>query len=237
MIKIDIHTHVLPGIDDGAKDWDTCLKMLLKSAECGVEKIIATPHYLAWEPQSNPKEIEILCREAEKKLQSEYGISIDIYPGNEIYYSMDVINHLKEGKVLTLAGSRYVLVEFEPKTSYGMLFRAARDFQNAGFVPIFAHVERYECLYKWERVQELKQMGVLFQMNVSAFQGGVFDSNIRWSKRCLLNGDIDFLASDMHDLQRRLPFSEDMLGWVQKKLNATYQKEVLCDNARKILGE
>lgn len=65
---IDIHTHILPGIDDGAKDWDTCLEMLLKSAENGVKKVIATPHYLPWKQKSSSKEIESLCMQAKKKL-------------------------------------------------------------------------------------------------------------------------------------------------------------------------
>lgn len=234
---IDIHTHVLPGIDDGAKDWDTCLKMLVKSAECGVQKIIATPHYLPWAPQVSPEEIRRLCGEAEKKLQSKYGISIDIYPGNEIYYSVDVLMHLKEGKVLTLADSKYVLVEFEPMISYQVLCRVARDFQNAGYVPVFAHVERYGCLYNREKLRELRQMGVLFQMNVGAFQGGLFDAESCWAKKCLRDGDIDFLASDMHDLQSRVPLSKDRLIWARKRLNVTYRKALLRENAREILGE
>lgn len=234
---IDIHSHVLPKIDDGPTDWDTCLEMLRRSAECGVSKIIATPHYYPWEQRCIIREIEALCHKAEKKLRSKYGISMDIYPGNEVYYSVDVINHLKKGEILTLAGSRYVLVEFEPKVSYQVMCRAVSDFQNSGYIPVFAHVERYRCLHNWQKMQELRQKGVLFQMNTSAFRRGIFHSDSRWARRCLRNGDIDFLASDMHDLQRRSPMAKERLNWVKKKLSPTYQKELLHDNAQKILGE
>lgn len=235
MMKIDIHTHVLPGIDDGAKDWDTCLEMLARSAACGVKKVIATPHYAPWMQKSSTKEIEALCLQAEKKLLEKHGISMDIYCGNEIYYSMDAIQNLREGKILTLAGSKYILVEFESRTSYQVFCRAVKEFRDAGYIPIIAHMERYECLRQASKMQELKDMGALFQMNVEAFQGGLFDRDSRWSKRCLMEEQVDFLASDMHGLHKRTPIAEEELQWVQKKLNPKYQKELLYGNPQRIL--
>lgn len=235
MIKIDIHTHVLPGIDDGAKDWDTCLLMLARSAACGVKAVIATPHYVPWGQKSSPKEIEELCLQAEKKLSEKHGISMDIYYGNEIYYNTDAIQKVREGKILTLAGSRYVLLEFESSTSYQVFCRAVKEFRDAGYIPIIAHMERYECLRNASKMQELKDMGALFQMNVEALGGGFFDRNSRWSKECLLEEQVDFLASDMHGLHTRTPMTEEKLLWVQKHLNPKYQKELLYKNAQNIL--
>ena len=232
---IDIHTHILPGIDDGAKDWDTCLEMLLKSAENGVKKVIATPHYLPWKQKSSSKEIESLCMQAKKKLLEKHGIAMDIYSGNEIYYNMDAIQNLKEGKILTLAGSKYILVEFEPRTSYQVFCRAIKEFRDAGYIPIIAHIERYDCLRQTTKILELRDLGALFQMNVEAFQGGVFDSDSRWSKKCLMAEQVDFLASDMHGLRRRTPITEEKLQWVQKRLKPKYQRELLYANAQRIL--
>ena len=82
-MKIDLHAHVLPGVDHGARDWEMSLKMLAKSARCGVDTIIATPHYLPWKKENMAERIPELCREAEKKLQDAYGVSMKIYPGNE----------------------------------------------------------------------------------------------------------------------------------------------------------
>ncbi len=235
MIKIDIHTHILPGIDDGAQDWDTCLEMLRRSAECGVKAVIATPHYLPWRKNRSPKEIEELCLQAKKKLLEKHGITMDIYSGNEIYYTVDVIRKLKEEKMLTLGRSRYVLVEFGCETSYQVIYRAVKDFREAGYIPIVAHVERYDCLRNPERLQQMREVGALLQMNVEALKGGLFSNRSRWAKKRLMQGQIDFLASDMHDLSERTPMLEKELHWVLKKLKLEYQKELLYINAKKVI--
>ena len=234
-MMIDIHTHVLPGVDDGAKDWDMCLEMLKRSAENGIEKVIATPHFIPWRQSVTPNEIKKLCAEVQKKLLEKHGITMDIHCGNEIYYTLDAIQHLREGKILTLAGSRYVLVEFETRSSYQVFCRAVKEFRDAGYIPIIAHVERYECLSQSAKLQEIKEMGALLQMNVEAFQGGFFDQESRRAKKYLLEEKIDFLASDMHSLGRRSPIKEEELQWVRKKLNPKYQKALLYRNAEKIL--
>ena len=234
-MMIDIHAHVLPGIDDGAKDWDTCLEMLRRSAESGVQAVIATPHYLPWRKNSSPQEIEALCSETKKKLLEKHGITMDIYCGNEIYYTMDAIQNLRDGRILTLAKSNYVLVEFEPRTSYQLICRAVKEFRDAGYIPIIAHMERYDCLSQKEKLQEIKSMGALLQMNVEAFQGGLFDAESRRARKCLAEEQVDFLASDMHGLHRRSPIAEEELQWVLKKLKPKYQKELLYRNAERIL--
>ena len=234
-MMIDIHAHVLPGIDDGAKDWDTCLEMLRRSVESGVQAVIATPHYLPWRKNSSPQEIEALCSETKKKLSEKHGITMDIYCGNEIYYTMDAIQNLRDGRILTLAKSNYVLVEFEPRTSYQPICRAVKEFRDAGYIPIIAHMERYECLRQSVKLQEIKSMGALLQMNVEAFQGGLFDAESRRAKKCLAEEQVDFLASDMHGLRRRSPIAEEELQWVLKKLKPKYQKELLYRNAERIL--
>lgn len=236
MKKIDIHAHVLPGIDDGAKNWDTCLTMLLESSKCGVDAIIATPHYLPWQHSASPNTICKLCKEAKQKLFEKHGITMDIYPGNEIYYNVDTIRNLKERKVLTLAESRYVLLEFSVGEAYRTLYRATRDLLYEGFVPILAHVERYGCLREAGRLKELKEMGTLIQVNIDTLQGGIFDSDTRWAKRCLLDEKVDFLSSDMHGLKERTPMKKEELYWIQKKLGSSYQKELLYENAQKIIG-
>lgn len=232
---IDIHTHILPGVDDGAKDWETCMEMLLNSAKSDVLKVIATPHYIPWKTNPTPEEIENLCVQAKKKFFEKHGIAMDIYSGNEIYYSVDAVRDLKAGKILTLAGSRYILVEFSLRSTYQILYRAVKDFVDAGYVPVIAHMERYDCLRTNGRIRELKEVGALFQMNVGAFQGGIFDADSHWSKKCLLDNSVDFLASDMHGLCRRTPITGAKLQWVQKKLSPQYQKELLYANAQKIL--
>ena len=234
-MKIDLHSHVLVGVDHGARDWEMSLKMLAKSARCGVDAIIATPHYLPWKKDDMAETIRELCKEAEKRLQDAYGVSMTIYPGNEAYYSTETVELLKAGKILTLAGSRYVLIEFEPQVSYGTLCKAARDLRFHSYLPIFAHVERYQCLENIERLKELKEMGALLQVNVGSFQGGLFDAQSNKVKKWLKKGLIDFVASDMHDMEERPPLSNDRLEWFRAKLDSKYQDKLLYGNAQKIL--
>ena len=234
-MKIDIHTHVLPGIDDGAEDWDTCLEMLRRSAESGIKAVIATPHYFPWRTNCSPKEIEELCLQAKKKLLEKHGIAIDIYCGNEIYYSVDAIQNLKEGKMLSLAHSRYVLVEFGWRISHQVVCRAVTEFREMGYIPIVAHMERYECLRNPEKMHQIKELGALLQMNVEALRGSLFNGRRRWARKCLIQEQVDFLASDMHDLYRRTPIAKKELQWVFKKLRPEYQKELLYDNTQSII--
>lgn len=235
-MKIDIHAHVLPGVDHGASDWDTSLKMLAKSARCGVKKVIATPHYLPWKDGVTPETICKLCKEAETRLQNEYAISMEIYPGHEVYYSVELVDILKEERALTLAGSPYVLVEFQQEESYQTICKAIRDLRYYGYFPIIAHAERYRCLHDERKIMELKEIGALLQVNVGAIQGRFFDMQSRRVKRWLTKELIDFLASDMHDMEQRPPMSKDSLQWVRKKLNSQYQEEILYGNAQKILA-
>ena len=86
-----------------------------------------------------------------------------------------------------------------------------------------------------EKLIELKEMGGLLQVNVGAFQGGLFDAKSRKVKKWLKKGIIDFVASDMHDLTQRPPMSNDRLEWLQKKLELQYQDKLLYGNARDIL--
>lgn len=232
---IDIHAHILPGVDDGAKDWDTCIEMLSESAKSGVTTIIATPHYAPWKKNPAPEKIKNLCAEARKKFYQKQGIAMDIYSGNEIYYDVDITQDLKTGKILTLAGSRYVLVEFNHRSPYQIFCRAVKDFTDAGYIPIIAHMERYECLGSRRRIQELREMGARFQMNVGAFRGSIFDENCRWAKKRLKGEDVDFLASDMHDVHKRTPITDEKLQWIQKNLDSKYLRKLLYANAQQIL--
>lgn len=234
-MKIDIHTHVLPGVDDGARDWDECLRMLMKSVESGVTDLVATPHCIPWEKGVPVEQIVRLCQEAESKLKIEHGISLNIYPGQEVYYVPGIVESIRSGQVLSLAGTRYVLVEFKPASLYQELFRAAREFCDAGYIPIYAHVERYRCLRDMNKMQELKDMGVLFQMNAKSFRGGIFDGESRRAKKYLKKEKIDFLASDMHSDKEDCFLTNKNLQWVLKKLRIGYRKKILQDNGQMIV--
>lgn len=228
----DIHTHILPGIDDGARDWDMCLEMIDRAWDGGIRQIIATPHYLPWQKKkTNPLQIVRLCGEVQQRVRAELGYEIKIYPGQEIYYHVDMIEEIRRGEILTMAGTRHILVEFPIDISAQQLKQAVRHICESRYIPILAHIERYECLRINETLEEAAELGALFQINIKSLQGGMLNQTTRWCKHQLQERKIDFLASDMHNLSSRPPTSYEMLDWVGKKLDREYQREILLRNA------
>ena len=141
---------------------------------------------------------------------------------------------MKSGKYLTLADSEYILVEFDPGSSYGYIKMATRDLTFAGFIPIFAHVERYQCLQKDDRLDEIRDMGALFQMNYTSLNGGVFNKNTAWCKAKIKEGYISFMATDMHRTDMRKPDTKKALNWLCRYVNDDLSK-LVCDNANKVI--
>ena len=135
---------------------------------------------------------------------------------------------------LTLAESNYILVEFDPSVAFNYLKMAIRDMIFAGYIPIFAHIERYLCLRKSRRLEEIKNMGALFQMNYCSIEGGILNRNASWCKKQIKEGNISFMATDMHRIDRREPNVTKALSWISKNADK-YLKEITCENANKIL--
>ena len=234
-MMIDIHTHVLPGVDDGPKDWETSLGMLADCAKLGVKKMIATPHYYPWQENTSAEEIRKLCKQAERKLREEFDVEMEIYAGHEIYYCVDVTKALKRGDILTLADSKYVLVEFGIDEPFSVICRAIREFVEQGYIPIVAHVERYENLYQESNLDELKEYGALLQTNIGSLKDSFFDKSSRWVKKHIIRRKIDFIASDMHNSTNRPPFTEERLQRVRKLAEPEYIDELLHKNCEKII--
>lgn len=234
---IDIHSHILPGIDDGAKDWNVSLEMLAQSARANVCKVVATPHYYPWRENATAEEIRYLCQKVQDKLKKDYGLDVEVFPGQEIMYGIGVIEKLKAGKILTLADSRYVLLEFMPDESFSVMYRAVREMIDGGYIPILAHVERYGCLHQRESLKRLKEGGALFQMNINAPLGGVFSAQSRWARKLLKTEQIDYIASDMHDSRSRGPHTKGKIEAVSKIIGLEYLQKLLYENCEKIVGD
>ena len=183
---IDIHAHILPGVDDGAADWAEAEAMLQEAERQGIRCIIATPHY---RPGQNR---DVLAGMAEKLTQMARKIRPDMLVclGQEVLYFEGLEKALRKGEVLPLAGSRYVLVEFAPSDPWRKLERAVRQLIQAGYIPVIAHWERYGCLYEQGRLEELIRTGALIQMNYHSLEGSLFkgmtNRRLRWRRRMVL---------------------------------------------------
>ena len=191
---VDIHHHLLYGLDDGPAAFQQMTGMLHAAHEDGIAAIIATPHaapgvrpFDAALTERRLGEARVYCR--------ENALPIKIYPGAEVLVTPKLFSAPLHS-VPTLAGSRYVLTEFAPDAEYEEAERAVRLFMHLGRVPVVAHVERCRFLTaRPERMYRLKRLGALFQINCAALVGGGW-LNLGWLIR---EGLIDFAATDAHD--------------------------------------
>lgn len=201
---IDIHNHIIFGVDDGSRDLEESLKMIDLYLEAGFTNIIATSHYDRSRYITDPKEIEsktlILNDELKKR-----DIDFKIYPGQEIQIEADTLDKLKDGSVLSLNKSRYVLCELSFANKPSFLKDLIYKMQLEGYVPIIAHAERYPYVsdnINW--LLEFIRMGALIQVNYSSIK-----SHYETTKELLNRNMVHFIATDAHQSEWRNPYIID----------------------------
>ena len=232
---IDLHSHILPALDDGARDMKKTREMLQIAYEEGIREIIATPHFFASQKSASVEQIKETIVRVQEEME-DWGFSIKLYPGNEIYYRSEVAELLEEGEIATLADSQYVLVEFDPRTEYSYLRDGILKLDSFGYIPILAHTERYECLFeKKERLQRVKDHGGLIQVNASSFQRGIFDEMGKRARYIMKNGFLDFVGTDAHSTGKRSPRIKETASYLYKKLGREKAEEILFKNSRAVI--
>lgn len=234
---IDIHSHILPGLDDGSEDMDESIKMLRLARRQGITQVVATPHYSHGFQNTNHDQIRRLCREVQETARRRLNTEIRIWPGQEIMYDGDVLDLLAKGSILTIADSRYVLTEFLPSAPYSYIHGAVRELSLEGYIPILAHAERYTCLREKNRPDEIRDQGAYMQINFRRVGGKWYDSTTRWCREMLRRRKIDFLGTDMHNMRERRPETGAALEWMQKNLSRGYRSKILYRNQQKVLAD
>lgn len=127
-------------------------------------------------------------------------------------------------------------MEFPVGDSYHRIFKGMGDLIRAGYAPVLAHVERYQCLYKnVERIDELIKLGCYIQMNSSSLVGGIFNSEANWNRKLLNQGMVHFIASDCHDDEIRTPLMESVVKTLLKKCEEGLVNEICMHNPQKVL--
>ena len=213
---IDIHNHILYGVDDGSKDLDMSLAMLKEEMEQGVSVVYLTLH------QNQQTLTGPLLKERYQSFLKEIkekGIDMDLRLGAEIYYYPGLKQDLLSGKALTMDESKYVLVEFSTRTETN-ISEIVCELVVAGFTPIVAHIERYPYLKKQDYF-DIKEAGALIQINSGSFS---HFSSRGLIKYLLKNDLVDYVATDAHDpIKRKVDFSF-VHTYVKKKHPSLYQR-------------
>ena len=159
-----MHCHILPKLDDGSKSMDETIQAIEEGVRQGIRMMIATPHFY---PGRYEADVQTILQKVEniQLICQEQNLRVRLYAGQECFYYSELADKLDRGEILTLAGSRYVLTEFLPDCPYVQLYQGLTQLQQRGYYPILAHFERYECLDREDHLQELKNRGILLQMN------------------------------------------------------------------------
>ena len=233
----DIHCHILPGLDDGADNFEEAENMLRTAYEEGIRRIIATPHNYATRKSASAERIRE-CVQSMNMYAKECNIPISLYNGNEIYYRTGIADLLEKGEILTLAGSRYVLVEFDPGVDFSYLRDGMQELLRYGYFPILAHVERYDCLYEKKiRIQELKNSGIYFQVNASSCLQGFMSEDRKRIKLLMKEKCIHFIGTDAHSNRSRAPKMKQCITYLYKRLGREQVQNILFTNPEKIIQD
>lgn len=231
---IDVHCHILPDIDDGAKDMEMAAALLQKEYKDGVRTIIATPHYRRkmFEPSMEKvlTAYHLLCEKAE-------ALGIRLYLGCEYHVNTEITEDIIAGRRPSLAGSRYVLSEFSSASEEAFIRERCCNMRSRGLVPVLAHVERYPALTEnLDLLEELSEIGCMIQINAGSFLGKDGWKIKRFCKKALKYELVDLVGSDGHDMKQRLPQMGECAAWLEKNVGTAYAEKLLYGNAEKIIN-
>ena len=236
MVLVDIHCHILPGIDDGSKDWDTSIKLAKAAVKDGVTHAICTPHTLNGRYTNHKDDIIWLTDLYQKKLD-EAKIPLTVFPGQEVRLSGDLIDALDNDDILFCdEDGTYMLLEFPsedvPTYAQDTIFK----IMQRGVTPIIVHPERNSRILKEpEILQGMLEQGCLVQITASSYTG-VFGDKIEEMSRKLIAAEQGCtFASDAHDLPRR----QYQLSEAYQKMSHEFGQDLAQqwqDNARSIIN-
>lgn len=234
---IDIHSHVLPFVDDGSKSMEESLLMAKTAYDEGITDIIFTPHYrldMFLTPWQKDKEV---FDDFTSKLKAD-GVPINCYLGQELHNAPEMLSQLKDGKAISLNKSKYVLLElsWHQGSDYALV---VKEYLSAGFQPIIVHYERYPYSTT-DGYKELRKAGALFQINAYSLFGWENERNKELAFRMIEDGCVDFVASDMHGgskFKERNFHIKDAYELIKEKFGLEVADNLFINNALKILGK
>jgi len=235
---VDIHSHILPGVDDGARDIDESLELIMDAVNQGASTIIATPHAGVFidDPENVReayKELSHCVKEAKLDVVILLGAEIFCNKGN-IEYIVDLLNC---GEIPSINGTEYVLCEFDFwGGTVDEVLHCIRRMRENNWIPIIAHAERYADYLSERDMRTIVEAGALLQVNASDFYvSGHYPEWVDMARFLVENELASFIGSDMHSTTRRPPHISDAVGYLEGKCSEEYMENLLYKNAHKLL--
>lgn len=233
---VDIHCHILPGVDDGAERMEEALRLLHMEREQGVGAVILTPHYRGAYFETPRSRVREVFRELQEESRRELP-DLELYLGCEFHSRSDGAELIREEECFRMAGTRYVLLEFSGGDRVELMYQRSQELRREGFRPVIAHAERYPALERISNVQALVEAGAYIQLNAGSVTG---ENGWRVRGRCrrLLKEElVHFVASDAHDRKRRRPDLARCAAHLERTLGAKRAEKLLVLHPRKLLRD
>jgi tyrosine-protein phosphatase YwqE len=195
---VDLHSHLLPGIDDGSANIEESITMLKAFQEMGFKKVITTPH-ITEGYENTPEIIRGKLAEVQSVAEAQ-GLEIKIEAAAEYFLDEKFIALINEDKeIITLGKNNHVLVETAFMTRPIMIVETVKLLQSKGYRPIYAHPERYQYLQgNWDTVKKIYDSGILFQINAMSLVGYYDNAPRKLAERLIDEGMVSFIGSDCH---------------------------------------
>lgn len=230
---IDIHSHILQNIDDGSKDIETAIKILIESANQNVDTIILTPHFYSSKKQTVEdfiKRRDSLYNILKSEIKNRNLILPNLRVGAEVALDCDLskVEHIEK---LAIEGTNYILIEMPYEDWHDWMFESIYSIiASKNLIPIIAHIERY-TLKKNELIDKLSKLEVYFQINASSL---LDNSYMKETIKLINNNCIHFIGSDAHNLTDRPTRIKNAMEFLKDKVSVQFV-DYLCNNSRLLL--
>lgn len=234
---IDVHLHILPGVDDGPDTLEEALALARDLVQGGIHSAIATPHYNDEFPRRSASEIQERVNHLQQELY-RHSIPLRLFAGHEVLIKPGLVEDIQAGRVATLNHSHYLLLELWNNTWIPETERVIFELRAFGAVPVLAHPERYRAFQQEpQRLAALIQQGVLVQLTASSLVGLQGKTARRSAEYFLKHGFVHCIASDAHGLQRRPPALAESLARAARLIGQEKAQQAIEDCPRAIISD
>ena len=232
---IDLHCHMLPGIDDGAADLATSLEMARMAVADGISTVVCTPHILPTVYDNTGPSIRLAVNTLQLALRQAQ-IPLRILPGADVHIAPDLVGGLRCGRILPIADTRYLLFEPPHHVMPPRLQECVFGLMAAGYVPILTHPERLTWIDQhYDAVRQLAAAGMPMQITGGSLAGRFGRRARHWANQMLDEGIVDILATDAHDTQGRPPRLSEGREIVAERFGEEVARKMTLDLPRAIL--
>lgn len=232
---IDLHSHILPSIDDGASSIEVSLEMARMCVQDGVTHLACTPHIMPQVYDNTTENIILLVEKLQEILESK-DIPLKLIVGADAHLCHDMLEKLADKRIPTLGQSDYFLFEPPHHVAPPRIVPFAKKIIENGFRPILTHPERLSWIESnYQTICELDEVGCVVQITAQSITGGFGKRALYWSERMLDEGRVDIIASDAHNIKSRPPGMSKARDLIAKRLGEDASILMTLSNPSSIL--